>query len=178
MPRFMSFTIACVATVLAVTVSVGFASPDSATAPDSSATRSTIDYTPFLPVLVTTTTLPPPPAGARCSQWWDLAREVGWPESEMWTLDRVMWRESRCRTTSHYKGDPWGGSRGLMQVNGSWTGWLRRGGVLAKVDELFDARTNLIAALRIWKYGMANYDWGWGPWSWQPHKNWSKFFND
>lgn len=104
----------------------------------------------------------------QCHQWEDLARQVGWPDSEVKKLSYVTFRESSCRPTAHNTSDPtWAGSRGLMQINGYWcipnkynpNGWLQQQGVLSHCDDLFDPAINLKAALLIWKRS------GWGPWS-------------
>lgn len=51
----------------------------------------------------TTTTTPPPtttstlvPPSALCGEWWVTAIAAGWEESELPTLDRVLYNESRC----------------------------------------------------------------------------------
>lgn len=104
------------------------------------------------------------PTDAECPQWWALAKEVGWGVAELPHLDVVIYRESRCLTEVHNQKDPNGGSRGLTQINGSWTKWLRDRGVLTRVEDLFDPETNLRAALLIYQYGIDRYEFGWGPW--------------
>jgi hypothetical protein len=104
------------------------------------------------------------PEDARCPQWWGLAKEVGWGVGELPHLDVVIYRESRCLPEVHNRKDPNGGSRGLTQINGSWTRWLRERGVVDRVEDLFDPETNLRAALLIYRYGIDRYEFGWGPW--------------
>lgn len=107
----------------------------------------------------------PIPAEARHPEWWALAREVGWKEKQMLTLDYVIHRESRGQVMAFNPKDPNGGSRCLIQINGSWTRWLRDKGVLTKADDLYDPRTCLTAGLTIYRYGMERHGWGWGPWA-------------
>ena len=108
---------------------------------------------------------PPIPAEAHHPEWWGLAREIGWEEDQMLTLDYVIHRESRGQTMAFNKSDPNGGSRCLIQINGSWTRWLRDKGVLTKVDDLYNPRTCLTAGLTIYQYGVDRYGFGWSPWA-------------
>jgi hypothetical protein len=62
----------------------------------------------------------------RCGEYHDLAISVGWTEKDWKTLSRVMYRESRCNTTSFNKTDPNGGSRGLIQIYGYHSAVLQR----------------------------------------------------
>lgn len=108
---------------------------------------------------------PPIPADALHPEWWALAREVGWDEDQMMILDYVIHRESRGQTSAFNPKDPNGGSRCLIQINGSWTRWLRDKGVLTKADDLFNPRTCLTAGLTIYQYGIDRYGYGWSPWA-------------
>lgn len=108
---------------------------------------------------------PPIPADAHHPEWWSLARQVGWEEDQLMTLDFVIHRESRGQTTAFNPKDPNGGSRCLIQINGSWTRWLRDKGVLTKADDLYDPRVCLTAGLIIYQYGIDRYGWGWNPWA-------------
>ena len=108
---------------------------------------------------------PPIPADALHPEWWALARQVGWDEDQMMTLDYVIHRESRGQTSAFNPKDPNGGSRCLIQINGSWTRWLRDKGVLTKADDLFNPRTCLTAGLTIYQYGIDRYGYGWSPWA-------------
>ena len=60
----------------------------------------------------------PIPADAKVPQWWALAREVGWKEEAMPTLDYLIFRESRGINRMFNREDPNGGSRCLLQLNG------------------------------------------------------------
>jgi soluble lytic murein transglycosylase-like protein len=112
-----------------------------------------------------TSPTPPIPAEARHPEWWGLAREVGWEETQMLTLDYVIWRESRGQTGASNKSDPNGGSVCLLQINKFWVKYLRQHNVIKQADDLYDPRTCLIAGLTIYRYGIERHGWGWGPWA-------------
>jgi len=105
-----------------------------------------------------------PPATALCPQWWRTARSVGWPEHRLATLDRIIWRESRCQADVENLADPWGGSIGLTQVNRGWVRWLKELGVITHSFDLFNGRTNLAAALAIHDYACARHGQCWIAW--------------
>ena len=99
--------------------------------------------------------------GWLCPDAVHIARMVGWPETELATLDAIVWRESRCDGRQHNTDDPAGGSRGLLQINGFWcrtTDFLQQAGILWDCDDLFDDVTSLKAGLVIWQRS------GWQPW--------------
>ena len=125
----------------------------------------------------TTTTLPPPPADAHCPEWWALAREAGWTDDLLPTLDYVLWKESRCLPDQHNTTLNKDGSSdiGLTQINDrSWclpTRWYSLGymqtiGVLKSqgCKELFDPYINLVAAKAIYDYALEHNGNGWQPW--------------
>ena len=129
------------------------------------------------PVSVAPTTTLPVPAEARCPQWWGLAREVGFTEDQLPTLDYVMWKESRCQPDAHNTTLNKNGTTdvGLVQVNdASWClpnswhdeGYLQRVDVLTTVgcEQLFDPTINLRAAKAIHDYAEKHYGNGWQPW--------------
>ena len=93
-----------------------------------------------------------------CKRYVNLARQVGWPKSQRYELARIMWRESRCTPTAHNPRDPWGGSYGLLQINGSNVGWATRMGYIRARTDLTDPRRNLKVGLELWKL------YGWRPW--------------
>lgn len=105
------------------------------------------------------------PPDAKCPQFWQTALNVGWAPWNLSTLDYLMWRESRCMRTAHNLDDPMGGSRGLVQINGSWTGWLKRAGIINDEADLFRPQRNLRAALAIYNYADGRYGMGWNPWN-------------
>jgi hypothetical protein len=87
----------------------------------------------------------PIPAEARQPEWWALAREVGWAEDQMLTLDYVIWRESRGQIGAFNKSDPNGGSVCLLQINKFWVKYLRQHNVIKQAEDLYDPRTCLTA---------------------------------
>lgn len=81
--------------------------------------------------------------GWRCPAVVDAALRTGWPDLRLPWVDRIAWRESRCRA------DAWSRSRdaGAMQIHHRWIGWgLCRAGIACRVEELFDLDVNLRAA--------------------------------
>ena len=108
---------------------------------------------------------PPIPAEALHPEWWGLAREVGWEENQMLTLDYVIHRESRGQMKAFNKSDPNGGSVCLLQINKFWVKYLRQHNVIKQAEDLYDPRTCLTAGLTIYRYGVDRYGWGWSPWA-------------
>ena len=150
-------------TVFGFTVAVG--------APDASgATPDTIALAPYLIEASTTTsstssTIFIDPYSSACEQFSALAVNLGWPADQRTVLESVMWRESNCTPNAYNSKDPNGGSRGLMQINGFWTPWLKNAGIITDAENLLQADVNLRAALAIYNYGVERYGFGWGPWS-------------
>lgn len=110
-------------------------------------------------------TPPTVPSTALQGQWWELARQVGWAEKDLPILDFVINRESRGDNKAWNRQDPWGGSRCILQINGSWTKWLRAQDILQRPSDLFNPTVCLTAGLAIHQYGVDRYGWGWGPWA-------------
>lgn len=104
------------------------------------------------------------PHTALCPQYWQTAVGQGFNIMQLEKLDAIMWRESRCLTMSFNPKDPMGGSRGLMQINGFWTDWLRSRGILSHAEDLFKPEVNLRASLAIHNYSHAKNKNGWHPW--------------
>jgi soluble lytic murein transglycosylase-like protein len=105
----------------------------------------------------------PSPASAealpfRCEYYATKAVQLGWPKKEKKMLMKIMWRESRCQTTSINRKDPYGGSFGLLQINGSNVGWAKREGYIKSRDDLTKRHQNLKVGLELWKL------YGWRPW--------------
>jgi hypothetical protein len=150
-------------TVFGFTVAVG--------APDASGGPSdTIALAPYLIEASTTTsstssTIFIDPYSSACEQFSALAINLGWPADQRTVLESVMFRESRCIPDVVNSKDPSGGSRGLMQINGFWTPWLIKRGLITSKENLLQADVNLRAALEIYNYGVDRYGYGWGPWS-------------
>ena len=105
------------------------------------------------------------PKTAKCPQFWDTALQVGWKWKDIKVLDKIMFRESQCNPSAFNSKDPMGGSRGLIQINGFWTPWLRQQGLRNAPDALFNPELNLLAGLHIYNYGVDKYGDGWGPWN-------------
>jgi hypothetical protein len=111
----------------------------------------------------------------QCPTYHSLALSVGWSEEFISRLSYIMWRESRCDPLAFNSKDPNGGSRGLTQINGYWckrtsysphdAGYLGLKGVINSCEDLFDPRTNLIAAKTIYDYGIERRKCPWGPWT-------------
>lgn len=77
---------------------------------------------------------------------------AGWPD-EMWVwASCVTDRESGGNRWSWNRLDAAGGSRGLMQINGSWRSWLKAKGIITQITDLFDPVVNYRAALAIYLY--------------------------
>ena len=115
----------------------------------------TIALTPLVPPLTTGTI----PVVKGCAQYVADAISAGWPADQAPTLARVMFRESRCIPTAYNAKDSNGGSRGLMQINGTHKRWLMQLGYINNLDDLYNPDINLRAALHL--YGMV----GWSAWA-------------
>ena len=115
----------------------------------------------------TTTTIPT--TVANCDDAIAVAEAVGWPVEELDTLRHILSHESgpTCAPSAFNASDPNGGSYGTAQLNGYWCqpnslwpiGWLQAQGIIEQCDDLFNAETNLRAALAIW------HNSGWSPWA-------------
>jgi len=99
-------------------------------------------------------------ASYKCGVWFPLAISQGWPDNPivLKTLDRVMWRESRCTPDADS-----GPDHGLMQINQIHSdyidqlGWTHEG--------MKDATANLRFAYLLWSGREKNGQCGWTPWS-------------
>ena len=102
-----------------------------------------------------------PPADAKCPEWWPLSIYAGFDTDEARTVDVILWRESRCdiHAPTWNRDDPNGGSRCAMQVNGSWTGWLKRkpNTPIDTVEDLFKPAVCMWAARQIFEYSVATH---------------------
>jgi len=122
----------------------------------------------------TSTTVVLLPPDARCPQWWSTAKAVGFDDTLLPTLDRVMFRESRCDPTQLNADDPMGGSVGLTQINRFWClpskyypdGYLQTMGVLTSCDQLFDPTINLLSALELVTYSRSKGLCAFHQWAW------------
>jgi hypothetical protein len=116
------------------------------------------------PTTTTSSTIFIDPETSACEQFSALAVNLGWPADQRTVLESIMKRESNCTPNAFNRKDPNGGSRGLLQINGSWNKWLTSKGIIAKPKDLLQAQTNLLAGLEIYNYGVERYGFGWGPW--------------
>ena len=113
-------------------------------------------------VLLTATTpsLPASAVAPNCDRFASVAREVGWAKRDMPQLLKICTRESKGFERAWNKKDPYSGSYGIMQINGSWKGYLMRQGFIKKsMQELWRPRLSLRVALHIHKL------YGWRPWA-------------
>ena len=137
--------------------------PRALSKPSSSAPISR-DYI-IEPTTTTSSTIYIDPYTSACEQFSALAINLGWDPDQRIVLESIMARESSCTPNAFNRKDPNGGSRGLLQLNGSWNKWLIDKGIIAKPKDLLDPVANLRAGLAIYNYGMDRYGFGWGPWS-------------
>ena len=152
-------------TVFGFTVAVG--APDASGAPSGTIALAPISVQPYLiePTTTTSSTIYIDPYTSACEQFSALAINLGWPADQRTVLESIMKRESNCTPNAINRKDPFGGSRGLLQINGSWHKWLIGKGIIIQKQDLLQAQTNLLAGLAIYNYGVERYGFGWGPWS-------------
>ena len=152
-------------TVFGFTVATGV--PDASGAPSGTIALASISVQPYLiePTTTTSSTIYIDPYTTACEQFSALAVNLGWPADQRTVLESIMKRESNCTPNAINRKDPYGGSRGLLQINGSWHKWLITKGIITKPANLLQAQTNLLAGLAIYNYGVERYGFGWGPWS-------------
>ena len=152
-------------TVFGVTALTG--APSASKEPSGTIALAPISVQPYLiePITTTSSTIYIDPYTTACEQFSALAINLGWDPEQRTVLESIMKRESNCTPNAINRKDPFGGSRGLLQINGSWHKWLTAKGIIAKPADLLQAQTNLLAGLEIYNYGMERYGFGWGPWS-------------
>ena len=152
-------------TVFGLTALTG--APSASKEPSGTIALAPISVQPYLiePTTTTSSTIYIDPYSSACEQFSALAINLGWPADQRTVLESIMDRESRCTPNAFNRKDPNGGSRGLLQINGSWHKWLTGLGIISKPKNLLDPVTNLRAGLAIYNYGVERYGFGWGPWS-------------
>ena len=152
-------------TVFGVTALTG--APDASSAPSGTIALAPLDVQNYLiePTTTTSSTIYIDPYTTACEQFSALAVNLGWPADQRTVLESIMKRESNCTPNAINRKDPFGGSRGLLQINGSWHKWLIGKGIITDKQNLLQADTNLRAGLEIYNYGVERYGFGWGPWS-------------
>ena len=116
------------------------------------------------PTTTTSSTIYIDPYTSACEQLSALGVNLGWPADQRTVLESIMKRESNCTPNAINREDPNGGSRGLLQINGSWHKWLIAKRIIARPKDLLDPVVNLRAGLEIYNYGVERYGFGWGPW--------------
>jgi Transglycosylase SLT domain len=131
---------------------------DAHKAPDS-LPKTTGQQTITLTSIVPTTPAPTTTVPKGCAEYVADAITAGWPADQAPMLARVMFRESRCNPLAYNGADTNGGSRGLMQINGTHETWLIEAGIITKLDDLFYPDVNIAAAVHL--YGMV----GWSAWA-------------
>jgi soluble lytic murein transglycosylase-like protein len=152
-------------TVFGVTALTG--APSASSVPSGTIALAPLNAQTYLiePTTTTVNTIWIDPYTTACEQFSALAVNFGWPRDQRTVLESIMKRESNCTPNAINRKDPFGGSRGLLQINGSWTKWLIGKGIITQVEDLLHAETNLLAGLEIYNYGVERYGFGWGPWS-------------
>ena len=152
-------------TVFGVTALTG--APSASSAPSGTIALAPLDAETYLiePTTTTVNTIWIDPYTTACEQFSALGVNFGWPRNQRTVLESIMKRESNCTPNAINRKDPFGGSRGLLQINGSWTKWLIGKGIITQASDLLHAETNLLAGLEIYNYGVERYGFGWGPWS-------------
>ena len=152
-------------TVFGVTALTG--APEASGAKPDTIALAPLDAKNYLiePTTTTVNTIWIDPYTTACEQFSALAVNLGWPRNQRTVLESIMKRESNCTPSAINRKDPFGGSRGLLQINGSWTKWLIGKGIITQASDLLHAETNLLAGLEIYNYGVERYGFGWGPWS-------------
>lgn len=152
-------------TVFGVTALTG--APSASKEPSGTIALAPISVQPYLiePTTTTSSTIYIDPYSTACEQFSAFAINLGWDPEQRTVLESIMKRESNCTPNAINRKDPYGGSRGLLQINGSWHKWLTAKGIIAEPANLLQAQTNLLAGLEIYNYGMERYGFGWGPWS-------------
>lgn len=152
-------------TVFGVTALTG--APSASSAPSGTIALAPLNVQNYLiePTTTTSSTIYIDPYTSACEQFSALAINLGWPADQRTVLESIMKRESNCTPNVINRKDPHGGSRGLLQINGSWHNWLIEKGIITKPANLLQAQTNLLAGLEIYNYGVERYGFGWGPWS-------------
>ena len=135
----------------------------------------TNEVEPVSEIIITTTTTIPPTTTTTiprtdCEKVKDLARIIGWAESELDNLIKIVYRESRCSPSVINKTLNKDGSYdyGLLQINDkSWckptryheNGYLQKLGLITTCDDLLNPIINLSAGLMLFDYSN-----GWRQW--------------
>lgn len=123
-------------------------------------TSTTVSPTTTLPKPTTTTSTTIPLPEGKCSEWFPLAVEVGWPLDRLEKLGRIMWNESRCQPDVSATG-----SYGLTQVQyNAHDDWLLAEFGITDSEDLYDPTLNLLTALWLAEYAEEHYGCWAQPW--------------
>ena len=93
------------------------------------------------------------------TRWRPTALAAGWPAAAWPRLRCIIARESGGNPRAWNRGDPRGGSRGLVQINGVHNGWLIRARIIRTPSDLFHPYRNLAAARVVYRLQ------GWRAWA-------------
>lgn len=111
------------------------------------------------PTVAPTTSRPPVvPSTARCPEYWARARSAGWPVWALPTVDRLMYRESRCTPTARSSTR----DSGLLQINDVHLVWLAEYGI--RQSDLMRPKVNLRAGRLLFARAQRMFGCGWQPW--------------
>ena len=106
-------------------------------------------------------------ASYKCGVWFPLAIAQGWPDNPvvLKTLDRAMWRESRCQADACSQSDSGLKCRdaGLLQINQLHTDYLDDLG-WSFPDDMLNPANNLRFAWLLYSGREAKGQCGWQPW--------------
>ena len=169
------FLLALALTFTGLVVAYGGGNPPTDNAPIANVSYNTFDIlTPEQQIAridaLNASTAPPLPettipvvdafASYKCGVWFPLAINQGWPDNPiiLKTLDRIMWRESRCTPLADS-----GPDHGLMQINSIHTKWLDDLGWTH--EDMKDPTANLRFAWLLYSGRETNGQCGWTPWS-------------
>jgi hypothetical protein len=128
-------------------------------APSTTEASTTTTLPPTTTSTTTTTTTVALPDG-RCSEWFPLAVEVGWPVDRLQKLGQIMWAESRCLPDVSNCC-----SYGLVQMEWSaHRGWMSTEFSITNKEDLFNPTLNLLTALWLAEYAEEHYGCWSQPW--------------
>ena len=109
----------------------------------------------------------------RCGEWRDAAIEAGWSEDEWPILDKIIWRESRCKPDV-YNGRGRDKSYGLLQLNmrahRAWVSPIVGGDFTA----LWTPEINLAVGRVLFEKAEDMYGCGWKPWVTRKTRGWCR----
>jgi len=105
--------------------------------------------------------------GFKCPKAIAIAIQAGFDKKDLPTLDKIVYRESRCNNKAigynrRANGSVWSIDYGLTQINNySWITYLRNLGIITKSTDLLHPFTNMKAARALYNYSLLH---GGNPW--------------